>query len=368
MIKKIYRAALVLLFGIILIAAVPFSRKEGFAESGYSEIVMEANTERVLYENNCDKVMPMASTTKVLTALMIIEDCDLSAEYEIPAAACGVEGSSVYLKEGERLKISDLLYGLMLRSGNDCAVALALYHSGSVEAFAEAMNRRAKALGAEHSHFTNPHGLPDDDHYTTARDLCKIACAGMRNPVFKTIVSTQKINVEDGGNGNRVFINKNKMLYNYEGANGVKTGYTKIAGRCLVSGAERDGMQLVSVVLNCHPMYERSAQILDKCFAEFSYRNLYEAEELTVSTEIEDKTCRVGTSLSFFYPLTEEEYQCIKVNYALPDRLKLPVKKGDTVGEVQILLENQLLFSQKIVSIEDVKKSFIDILRDIAKN
>ena len=261
------------------------------------------------------------------------------------------------------------MYGLMLRSGNDCAVALALFHSGSIEAFAQAMNERAQQLGAAHSHFVNPHGLPDPKHYTTARDLCKIACAAMRNPVFKQIVSSKKFGLPDSGCGyNRVWVNKNKMLYEFDGANGVKTGYTKAAGRCLVSGAERDGMQLVSVVLNCPPMYERSAEILQQCFTEYSYRTIYLPKEHCVSTEVKGKTCRVFAREPFAYPLKESELSDIEVKLNLPDTLSLPVQKGETVGEMQILFQNQLLFSQKIVSIEDVKKSFIDILRDIAKH
>lgn len=367
--KKITVFLFSLLFGMLLLATTGQRFIAIDAESGYSEIVMEARTERVLYENNCDKVMPMASTTKILTALIIIEDCDLTDTFEIPAAACGIEGSSVYLVSGERLKISDLLYGLMLRSGNDCAVALALYHSKSVEEFAKVMNERAVAMGAENSRFANPHGLPADDHYTTARDLCKISCVAMRNEEFKKIVSTQSISVPDAGCGyDRSWVNKNKMLYNFEGANGVKTGYTKIAGRCLVSGAERDGMQLVSVVLNCSPMYERSAEILEQAFAKYSYRTVFEPWESVLPTDVAGKNCRVCAEQSFSFPLTEEEFERIQVAYELPEKLTLPIHRGAIVGEIKIYLENQLLFSQKIISIEDVKKSILDILREIANH
>jgi serine-type D-ala-D-ala carboxypeptidase len=165
-----------------------------------------------------------------------------------------------------------------------------------------------------------------------------------------------------------VLVNKNKMLYQFDGANGVKTGYTKIAGRCLVSGAERGGMQLVSVVLNCHPMYERSAEILEQCFAKYSLVSLFEPKEMTLPTEVKGKSCRVEAKEGFSYPLAEGELSKVQILFDLPEQVKLPVKCGDALGEMQILLENQLLFSQKIVSIENVKKSFIDILRDIANN
>lgn len=364
MFKKIV-FALIISFCFLLLPRVEFKVK---AENNHSEIVMECNSRRVLYENDADKKLPMASTTKILTALIIIEDCDLNAVFQIPKSACGIEGSSLYLKEGEKIKISDLLHGLMLRSGNDCAVALALYHSKSIENFACVMNERAKKIGAINSNFTNPHGLHDDEHYTTARDLCEISCYAMQNPIFKKIVSTQKIVIADSGAGyDRLLVNKNKFLYNFDGANGVKTGYTKVAGRCLVAGAERNGMQLVSVVLNCGPMYERSAEILTKSFSQYSYEKIYDCEEIMLSTEVKNKKVCVETQKDFYYPIKKDEKHEIKIKYNLPKNVKLPIKKGEVVGEMQIYLKNQLLFSQKIVSIENKEKNFIDILRDIAK-
>ena len=180
--------------------------------SAAAEIAMELTTGTVLEEGNADCKLPMASTTKIMTAIIIVEDCDLDEVITVPDAAVGVEGSSIYLKKGEEIDIRDLLYGLMLRSGNDSATALAIHHSGSVEKFVEEMNARAANIGAVHTHFTNPSGLPDDEHYTTARDLCNIACYAMRNETFKTVVSTRS------HKGNfRSYANKNKMLYSYDG-------------------------------------------------------------------------------------------------------------------------------------------------------
>ena len=220
------------------------------------EAVVEVTSGRLLFAENEDTELPPASTTKILTALIIVEDCDLDTVIEVPKEAAGTEGSSVYLEAGEKLTVRDLLYGLMLRSGNDCAVTLALYHSGSISAFAEHMNERAAELGVKHSHFANPHGLPAEGHYTTAHDLALIAAAAVRNETFSEIVGTEKYTAPDGGCGYaRVWQNKNKMLYSYEGADGVKTGYTKEAGRCLVTSATRGGMRLVSAVLNSPSMH-----------------------------------------------------------------------------------------------------------------
>ncbi|MDE7439749.1 MAG: D-alanyl-D-alanine carboxypeptidase, partial [Clostridia bacterium] len=232
-------------FAIVLsgITMITYGQK-GYA-SAQAEIAMELSTGRILTEGNAHARLPMASTTKILTAIIIIEDCNLDEEITVPDKAVGVEGSSIYLQKDEKIDIRDLLYGLMLRSGNDSATALALHHSGSIEKFAEVMNERAKKMGAEHSHFKNPSGLPDDEHYTTAYDLCTIACYAMKNETFREIVSTTNYTGKY-----KNFVNKNKMLYKYKSANGIKTGYTVKAGRCLVSSAEQNGMDIVCVVLN----------------------------------------------------------------------------------------------------------------------
>lgn len=253
---------------MLLCGAFGLSSPIRASASAGAEIAMELTTRTVLTESNADKRMPMASTTKIMTAIIIAEDCNLDEEITVPDAAVGVEGSSIYLKKDERIDVRDLLYGLMLRSGNDSAVALAIHHSGSVENFITVMNERAKRIGADNTNFKNPSGLPDDEHYTTARDLCNIACYAMNNEIFREVVSS-KSHVGKF----RSFENKNKMLYRYEGANGVKTGYTLKAGRCLVSSAERDGMDVVTVVLNCYDMYERSSAILDQCFMRINCLN-----------------------------------------------------------------------------------------------
>lgn len=189
-------------------------------------VAMERQTQTVLHECNADARLPMASTTKIMTALIICEDCDLDMVVTVPDEAVGAEGSSIYLKRGEQIDIRDLLYGLMLRSGNDAAAALAIIHSGSIPAFAQEMNARARKLGAINTNFKNPSGLPDDEHYTTARDLCKIACTAMGNAAFRQIVGTKSWH-----GAFRSYANKNKLLYNYEGATGIKTGYTIKAGQ-----------------------------------------------------------------------------------------------------------------------------------------
>ncbi len=235
--------------------------------SGY--IVIEQSGGRVLYGEGQDNFVYPASTTKILTALTVIESLPTDKIITVPRAAVGVEGSSIYLKEGEKISVEALLYGLMLRSGNDAAVTLALAVSGDIPTFAALMNAKAAQCGAKNSNFVNPHGLHNDNHYTTARDLALITAKAMNSPVFAKIVSTKIINFHCDEERTHCFVNKNKMLKTYEGANGVKTGFTKKSGRCLVSSAKRDGMQLICVTLNCPDMWQKSKTLLDNAFSTY---------------------------------------------------------------------------------------------------
>ena len=192
---------------------------------GQSEIVIEVNSGRILYQKNAFDKRYMASTTKILTAICVIENFDVNKEIVVSKETCNVEGSSIYLEDGEILSIKDLLYGLMLRSGNDCAETLAVCSSGSIENFANLMNQTAKKIGALNSNFVNPHGLHNDNHYTTAYDLALISAYAIKNPTFKEIVSTKSIDIPfTTKNTKRKLYNKNKMLSQYEGATGIKTG------------------------------------------------------------------------------------------------------------------------------------------------
>ena len=303
----------------------------GAATESAGECVIEISSRRFLKERNADKRLPMASTTKILTALVILEESDLDEIVTVPKEAAGTEGSSVYLKAGEQISVRDLLYGLMLRSGNDCAVTLALHHSGSIQNFARAMNDRALLIGAENSHFVNPHGLPDERHYTTARDLALIAAAAMQNDTFREIVSTKFYEP-------RNWQNKNKMLWNFEGALGVKTGFTVRAGRCLVSAAERGGMTLVSVVLNSPQMFERSEELLQGAFENYRMVQLCSATE-------EYEGCRV--LYDFSYPLSADEEKRIRIESERNDA------SGEIAGTMKIYLENRLLFSQNLFIINE---------------
>lgn len=321
---------------IIAVGLIMIPNSERAVEaSAKAEIAMELTTETIITEKNADSKLPMASTTKIVTAIIIIEDCSLDEIITVHDSAVGVEGSSIYLKKDEKISIKDLLYGLMLRSGNDSAVALAIHHSGSTEKFAEVMTQRAKAMGAENSEFKNPSGLPDDNHYTTAKDLCKIACHAMKNPIFKEIVSTTNYKGQF-----RSFVNKNKILKSYEGANGVKTGYTLKAGRCLVSSAEQNGMDIVCVVLNCPEMYERSCEIFDYGFKNYKLLKLDENKVFMCNNVL----CKLKNTENLVIKISGEITYSIK---------PLSESNDNAIAELEIYRENNLLFTRKLYSILD---------------
>lgn len=308
-----------------------------FSTTAQSAVVMERSSQRVLFEQNADAHLPMASTTKIVTALTVINHANLDDVVEIDPKAVGIEGSSVYLRAGEHLTVKELLYGLMLRSGNDCAVALALHVAGSVEAFAEMMNETARAAGCVDSHFVNPHGLHDDDHYTSARDLATLTCVALGNAEFQEIVATKSVRIpNEGMEYDRVLVNKNKLLKNFDDADGVKTGYTKKAGRCFVGSATRCGMQVVVVVLNCGPMFEETASMLSVAFDNYSLQCIIPQNKICGSRIEKGK----------------RDY------YACPDRFAYPVKNGEQMtteinldGEVptiSALLNGKTVFEREL--------------------
>lgn len=366
---------------VAVIAAVIFtvtsvagraSAETVYTGSAECMIVLERDTERVLNENNADKKCPMASTTKIATAITVIDNVtDLDKLVRVPAAAVGVEGSSIYLEKDEELTVRDLLYGLMLQSGNDCAAALAITTAGSIENFATLMNETAAKVGADNTNFVNPHGLHHDEHYTTARDLGKITAYAMKNPIFREIVGTKRYVMPwKDREYDRVIVNKNKILSTYEGGNGVKTGYTKKAGRCLVASATRDGMNVIAVVLNCGPMFEDCRQLLDGAFAEYSLKDVSKAVDLSsvsaIVTDGKAQSTRLETEKGLFYPLTESEYGAIRFEVSEVDSMSAPVHIGDENGKIKFYSGNRLLFERKLYSIEEVASlDYSDILYDI---
>ena len=288
----------------MLAAAVFFPISAG-AVSAKRAYVLDGVSGRVLFEKNPDEQSLIASTTKIMTALIVCEQCNVLDRMRIPKEAVGIEGSSMYLKEGEVLTLQELLYGLMLSSGNDAAVALAIYCGGTVEGFAGLMNDKARILGLQNTHFENPNGLDSPGHYSTARDLAVLAEYAMENPIFAKTVSAKTVKV-----GERYLTNHNKLLWRVEGADGVKTGFTKAAGRILVSSATRDGRRILAVTIDDPSDWQDHAALLEAGFSRFSHQRIVTGgDSLGTVDVVGGESCRVEilAAEDFDYPLAEEE-------------------------------------------------------------
>ena len=276
LLKKVVSSFLALL---LIFSITPRQRALGVSAvpeiSARSCIVLDIATGAVMYEKDADMLMGIASTTKILTALVVLENCDPEEIIEINEEWTGIEGSSIYLKAGERHTVSTLLYGMMLHSGNDAAHALACHVAGGIQEFSEMMNARAKNLGCTQSNFENPHGLDGEKHLATARELAIITAAAMKIDAFTEIVSTKNITI-----GGRSFENHNKLLWNYEGILGVKTGYTMSAGRSLVSCAERDDRRIICVTLDDKDDWVDHANLYDWAFTAFEVLEIAKGEKI----------------------------------------------------------------------------------------
>ena len=330
------------------------------AVSAQRAIVMDAATGRVLYEKDADSRSLIASTTKIMTALIVCERCNVRDRVKIPKEAVGIEGSSMYLREGEVLTVQELLYGLMLHSGNDAAVALAIWCGGTVEGFVELMNDKAHLLRLDSTHFANPNGLDHPEHYATARDLAVLAAYAMENPIFAQTVSTKSITV-----AGRSLRNHNKLLWQVEGADGVKTGFTKAAGRILVSSACREGRRLIAVTINDPNDWLDHKALLEEGFSRFEMRQIVAAGDCLGIAEVPGGTenaVEILASEDFFYPLAKEE----TAEVVLPGTgfIYAPVAQGQDAGCAHICIDGKSVgkikteYGATVEQTQEEKKSF----------
>ncbi|WP_432664836.1 D-alanyl-D-alanine carboxypeptidase family protein [Wukongibacter baidiensis] len=349
--KTLFKALMILLIFSLIPANV-------YANSAECAIVMEVKTGRILYSKNINVKRPMASTTKIMTALVAMENRDLESIVNVPDEAVGVEGSSIYLRNDEKVKLKDLLYGLMLRSGNDSAVAIAHHVSGSVEDFSNLMNKKAKKLGANNSNFKNPHGLHHKDHYTTAYDLALITRAALLNENFKKIVSSKRwIAERDGYN---TFYNKNKTLSQFKGGDGVKTGYTKVAGRCLVTSATRNGMQVLCVVLNDPNWFNDCYSLMGRSFEKYqAYKVLdknFDIKGFTVDKGEKDKSY-MRVKKDIIIPVTESERDKVRTVIECNEKYQAPIARSQKLGKAKIYIGDKLITTADLYSREDIDKN-----------
>lgn len=316
------------------------------AVSAQAACLIDADTGDVLFEQNADARLPMASTTKIMTALVALSDGNLDRTYKVKKEYTLVEGSSMYLQEGEEITLRDTLYGLMLSSGNDAAVAIA-GECGGQQAFVEKMNQKAEELGLKDTHFDNPNGLDGETHYTTAHELGKITAAAMHDPLFRQIVSTKSYTA-----GVHAMSNHNRLLSMYDGAVGVKTGFTKRSGRCLVSAAERNGRTLIAVTLNAPDDWNDHMAMLNDGFAQYEEVTLHEAGEVVGEQRVyggdADTVPLITQSKLTAYLLPDEIDQLQTVFYR--DKIcYAPVVKTAAAGRMEYRLGDQALASDTIL-------------------
>ncbi len=332
-----------------------------------SAIVIDAATGKVLYEKDADSQRYPASTTKIMTLIVALERGNLDDIVTVSKNASQTEGSTLWLEPGEKMKLSDLLYGMMLISGNDATVAVAEHIAGSVDAFARLMTEKAKEIGAKDTSFVNSSGLPDPMHYTTAHDMARITAYGYKNPMFRQIVSTKEKQLPWADKGyNRQLDNENRMLWLYDGGNGVKTGYTDAAGRCLVSGAERGGIQLISVVLDSTYMWNDSIALLNYGFSKVHPVKLAAKNSTVKTVEVaagQKKSLDLKVAEDLIVPAAEDEKnECSKV-IDTPDKVYAAVHKGDVIGQLVVMYDGRKVAAADLVAAESIeKKSFFAAL------
>ena len=354
------KAIITVLIITLVAAAIPVTHAAASpGTSAASAILFDAAGKSVLYQSNIDQRMRIASTTKIMTALVVLDNCRLDAVVEIKPEYAGIEGSSMYIKAGEQLTVLELLYGLMLPSGNDAAVALACYVSGSVENFAAMMNSRAQALGCENSNFKNPHGLDADGHYSTARDLALITAEAMKYSAFCDIISTKQVTI-----AGRVLENHNRLLWRYDGMLGGKTGYTKSSGRSLVTCAMRDGMRLICVTLNDPDDWDDHTALYDWAFGEFQCVTLSKSDLRYISLPVisgVQGTVSVRPADDFAYVCKKTEKLDLTVE--TPHFVYAGVIKGARAGNIivrkngETVAEVPLVFSENVMVDGEIKLS-----------
>ncbi len=366
--EKIIILTLFLILCFVLFATVIFS-ESNLSLSARSAVLYEPTKFGFVYSKNADMRLPMASTTKIMTALVAIENSSCDSIVEIDDRAIGVEGSSLYLKSGESMTMKDLLYGLMLRSANDAASAIAYNISGCIEDFAILMNKKAESIGLSDTHFMNPHGLDSPEHYTTAKDLAVIAGEALKNDIFKEIVSTKKVTITNSDGESRLVVNHNKLLTLYEDSIGVKTGFTKKSGRCLVGAAERDGLTFITVTINAPDDWNDHIKLFDYGYSILKSHKLATPDSFKFKIPVinSDKQTIGVTNIDSFTIISKQTENEPKYEIILPKYVNAPIFRGDILGKVVFTVNGEYVGEIPLVSTEDAssakEKGFFSIFK-----
>lgn len=355
--KRSAMRALALICALMLVLGAVLTANATPSLSAKSAILIEAQSGKVLYQQNAFVRLPMASTTKIMTAIVAIESGNIGRTVSVSPDAVGIEGSSIYLYPNEKLTLEQLIYALLLESANDAATAIAIEVAGSVDAFAALMNQKAEELGLTATHFTNPHGLDNEEHYTTAYDLACIAAYALKNETFRKLCSTGRMTIPlKGDEGTRVLVNHNKMLSRYEGTIGVKTGFTKRSGRCLVSAAERDGLTLVAVTLNAPDDWNDHEKMLDFGFERYENESLAEKGGLTLPLSVVggDTEYVLTSNTEALSAMLTKSHGNITCRVEADHILYAPIARGTVVGRVIYSCDGEDIVSSDLITLNEV--------------
>lgn len=325
----------------------------------YRSMCVISEDGQVLNQYNKDQQLAMASTTKIVTAIVTIENCDdLDEIITVDDKSVGIEGTSIYLRKKEQMSIRNLLYGLILASGNDAAMALACAIGGNKENFVEMMNKFALDLDLKNTHFANPHGLDAKGHYTSTYDLAVITNYALDNPVFKEIVSTKTKILNEGEPNVRYLRNKNKLLFSQDGCVGVKTGFTDNAGRCLVNACERNGFRVVSVVFNCGPMFEECDKLTEQAYNEYMVKTFVEPYNFVGNVSVIDgdkNEAFVVTIKGYSKIIKKSEEDMYKVDYDILETAEAPINANTKMGAVKVTYNDEIIYEDGLYSTSEIK-------------
>lgn len=341
-------------------ACIPSYATNGTIESisAESACLIEAQSGKTLYSKQSSKRLPMASTTKIMTAIIALEsDIPLDTVISVPSEAAGIEGSSMYLSSGEKITLEELIYGLLLSSANDASVAIAICVGGNIEDFVDMMNKKADELKMTDTHFTNPNGLYDEDHYTSARDLCTLMAYCMQSTEFASISGCKKKIYPKGEDGVRILINHNRLLSSYNGVIAGKTGFTKKSGRCLVSCAERDGLRLIAVTLNAPNDWADHGALYDFGFS--NYKRLY-LDKVSLTIPVisgQSSEIHVSSSSDSVFLSSQANNSDLEKTIMAPRFVFAPIKAGDRIGTVVYKYNGKIIAELPICADEDVTEA-----------
>ena len=337
-------------------------------------VVIDFDTGRVLYDKNGDEKRKMASLTKIMTSILLVENCDMEEQIEVPKKAAQIGGSTVGLKAGDIVTAKSLLYGMLLPSGNDCAYTVAIHLGGTIENFAKMMNDKAKILGLTSTNFVNPHGLDNENHYTTAKEMAYLTRYALKNPYIDEAVKTKSITI-NFGSFTKTLNNTNSLLRTYEKADGVKTGFTNGAERCLVSSATDNDRRYICVLLGATTTkirFNTSKLLLEETFKKYKTMDISNYLKFYININVvKGKIPNYEESINdnMSYPLTSEEYDSIYIKQDIVQSLEAPVAAGTKIGKVEVYLENEKLYEKEIFLKENIyKKNIIDYINEALSN